>query len=65
MEQKEIIKNKKMEKPRMLKRPETKVIGLENEIIDIIAPSAGSTKDIPSVKTMNPLIDNSCASHLN
>ena len=65
MEQKEIIKNKKMEKPRMLKRPETKVMGLENEIMDIIAPSAGSTKDIPSVKTMNPLIDNSCASHLN
>ena len=32
MEQKEIIKNKKMEKPRMLKRPETKVMGLENEI---------------------------------
>ena len=65
MEQKEIIKNKKMEKPRMLKRPETKVMGLENEIMDIVTPSAGSTTDIPSVKTMNPLIDNSCASHLN
>ena len=65
MEQKEIIKNKKMEKPRMLKRPETKVMGLENEIMDIVTPSTGSTTDIPSVKTMNPLIDNSCASHLN
>jgi ferritin len=54
-----------MEKPRMLKRPETKVVGLENEIMNVIAPSAGSTTEIPSTKTMNPLVDNSCASHLN
>ena len=49
----------------MLKRPETRLVGLENEIMDITTPSAGATKDMPSTKTMNPLIDNSCASHLN
>jgi ferritin len=54
-----------MEKPRMLKRPETRLVGLENEIMDITTPSAGTTKDMPSTKTMNPLIDNSCTSHLN
>ena len=54
-----------MEKPRMLKRIEPKVIGLENEIMDILKPSEGATNDIPSTKTKNPLIDNSCASHLN
>jgi ferritin len=54
-----------MEKPRMLKRPENKVTGLKNEMMDIFEPSKGVTKEIPSTKTSNPLIDESCISHLN
>jgi ferritin len=54
-----------MEKNRMLKRPETKVVGLENKMMDVLKPSQGATKDIPSTKTKNPLIDESCATYLN
>ena len=54
-----------MEKPRMLKRPETKLVGLENEMMDVFEPSKGVTKEMPSTKTSNPLIDESCTSHLN
>ncbi len=54
-----------MEKPRMLKRPETKLVGLENEMMDVLEPSKGVSKEMPSIKTKNPLIDESCISHLN
>ena len=54
-----------MDKPRMLKRPETKLVGLENEMMDVFEPSKGVTKEMPSTKTSNPLIDESCTSHLN
>ena len=54
-----------MEKPRLLKRPETKLVGLENEMMDVFEPSKGVTKEMPSTKTSNPLIDESCTSHLN
>ncbi len=54
-----------MEKPRMLKRPETKLVGLENEMMDVLEPSKGISKEMPSTKTKNPLIDESCISHLN
>ena len=42
-----------MEKPRMLKRPETRLVGLENEIMDITTPSAGATKDMHSTKIIH------------
>jgi ferritin len=54
-----------MEKPRMLKRPESQIVGTENQMMDILKPSDGTTKDIPSTKSKNPLLDNSCASFLN
>ena len=54
-----------MEKARMLKRPESKLVGLENEMMDILQPSEGASKEMPSTKTINPLIDESCISHLN
>lgn len=50
---------------RILKRPETKVVGLENKMMDIFQPSEGTTKEIPSKKGINPLIDESCISYLN
>jgi ferritin len=49
----------------MLKRPETKLVGLENEMMDVLEPSKGVSKEMPSIKTKNPLIDESCISHLN
>jgi ferritin len=52
-------------KPRMLKRPEAKLVSLENEMMDILQPSEGASKEMPSTKTINPLIDESCISHLN
>ena len=54
-----------MEKPRLLKRTEPKLVGLENEMMDVFEPSKGVTKEMPSSKTSNPLIDESCISHLN
>jgi ferritin len=52
-------------KPRMLKRPEAKLVSLENEMMDVLQPSEGASKEMPSTKTINPLIDESCISHLN
>ena len=52
-------------KPRILKRPESKVVGLENQHMDISKPSEGATNEVPSTKTKNPLLDDSCASYLN
>ena len=52
-------------KPRMLKRPEAKLVSLENEMMDVLKPSEGASKEMPSTKTINPLIDESCTSHLN
>ena len=49
----------------MLKRPETKLVGLENQMMYVLEPSKGASKEIPSTKTSNPLIDNSCTSYLN
>ena len=54
-----------MDKPRMLKRPEAKLVSLENEMMDVLQPSEGASKEMPSTKTINPLIDESCISHLN
>lgn len=52
-------------KPRMLKRSDTKLVSLENEMMDVLKPSEGASKEMPSTKTINPLIDESCISHLN
>jgi ferritin len=52
-------------KPRMLKRPDAKLVSLENEMMDLLKPSEGASKEMPSTKTINPLIDESCISHLN
>jgi|TARA_R110002126_G_scaffold15306_12_gene63033 ferritin len=52
-------------KPRMLKRPDAKLVSLENEMMDVLKPSEGASKEMPSTKTINPLIDESCISHLN
>ena len=52
-------------KPRMLKRPEAKLVSLENEMMDVLQPSEGASKEMPSTKTINPLIDKSCISYLN
>jgi ferritin len=52
-------------KPRMLKKPEGQVAGLENKKMDISKPSEGTTNDIPSKKGINPLIDESCITYLN
>jgi ferritin len=54
-----------MDKPRMLRRPDAKLVSLENEMMDVLKPSEGASKEMPSTKTINPLIDESCISHLN
>lgn len=33
--------------------------------MDVLKPSEGASKEMPSTKTINPLIDESCISHLN
>jgi ferritin len=52
-------------KPRLLKRTDAKLVSLENEMMDVLKPSEGASKEMPSTKTINPLIDESCISHLN
>ena len=53
------------QKPRMLKRPEVVKMPESMGIPAIDKPSTGTSKEVPEVKTMNPLITESCVEYLN
>lgn len=52
-------------KPRMLKRPEVVKIPESMGIPALDKPGTGSSKEVPSAKTMNPLITPDCVDYLN
>lgn len=50
---------------RMLKRPEVVTVPKTTGIPDIDKPSTGTSKEVPPVKTMNPLLGQPCIDYLN
>jgi ferritin len=53
------------QKPSILKRPEVVKMPESMGIPAIDKPSTGTSKEVPEVKTMNPLITESCVEYLN
>ena len=54
-----------MEKPRILKRPEIVKVPESMGIPAIDKPGTGTSKEVPTDKTMNPLISPDCVEYLN